>query len=262
MPGFVHPQASSTPPQEPGVVCVRVGRWLHPVPAIPAVVHAPMAGNRSVPPELMRPRLNDDRETPLFRMNRVNISSPMFPVRGLVSHMSFEQACADPMIQINPKVLGFIPSAIWVSGNETFGNLVNTFFRRRNSSHSKFSYKLFNALRLSEVFPDFVCHVGIQWVTDHVFMVRRRDFARLIGVKTVEGGLFHQQGNFPSHGFIELTFAESDAMSRAHGFGPCDLSIVRFVHHGTGLFTRFSTEASLEQCRWSAERLSDDQQSK
>jgi hypothetical protein len=107
-------------------------------------------------------------------------------------------------------------------------------------------------LKLSEACPEFQEHLGIQWVTDEIFRVHRTNFARLIGVKTVEGGLFHQQGNFPSHGFVELSFVESDAISRAKGFGPCDLSVVRFMRHATGGFGRYSTEASLQdRCKWS-----------
>jgi hypothetical protein len=167
------------------------------------------------------------------------------------SQVSFEEVCADPTVVLNPKGLGFIPFSAWPGDSITFGQLVNTFFRRRNSVHCKFPCKVFNALKLSEACPDFRQHLGIQWVTDEIFRVHRTNFARLIGVKTVEGGLFHQQGNFPSHGFVELPFAESDNISRAHGFGPCDLSVVRFMKHATGGFERNSSEASLENCKWS-----------
>ena len=182
---------------------------------------------------------------------RLNVSAPLLQCRKPINQMSFEEVCMDPSIVLNPRQLGFIPSSSWSTESMTFGMLVTTFFRRRNSMHCKFPYKLFNALRLSELFPEFIEHLGIQWVTDVVFWVHRRNFARLLGVKTVEGGLFHQQGNFPSHGFVELPFAESDAMSRAHGLGPCDLSVVRFVQHSQGIFTRYSTEESLEKCKWS-----------
>lgn len=175
-----------------------------------------------------------------------------------VDHMSFEEVCMNPAIVINPKRLGFIPQCAWLSSNVrlTFGALVENFFRKRNSIHCKFPDKLYNALKLSEAFPEFRDHLGIQWVNDVVIRVHRNNFARLIGVKTVEGGLFHQQGNFPSHGFVELSFEESDAISRACGFGPCDLSVVRFVRHSCGLFTRYSQEITLEQCKWTNQSTS------
>ena len=194
---------------------------------------------------------DDDWKISSLSMRRMNISSPLFQLRRPIGQLTFDEVCADPTIMVNPRRLGFIPSCAWSTENVSFGILVTTFFRKRNSMHSKFPYKLYNALKLSEMCPEFTEHLGIQWVTDIVFRVHRNNFARLIGVKTVEGGLFHQQGNFPSHGFIELPFEESDALSREYGFGPCSLSVVRFVQHANGIFTRFSTEASLEQCKWS-----------
>lgn len=125
-----------------------------------------------------------------------------------------------------------------------------TFFRKRNSMHCKFPFKLFNALKLTQNCPEFLPHVGVEWVTDSVFRVHRAAFARLLGVKTIEGGLFHQQGNFPSHGFVELPFDVSDCISREAGLGPADLSQVRFMRHSAGLFVRQSTERDLESCKW------------
>ena len=29
-------------------------------------------------------------------------------------------------------------------------------------------------------------------------------FATLIGINTIQGGLFHKQGNFPRHGFLHI----------------------------------------------------------
>lgn len=43
------------------------------------------------------------------------------------------------------------------------------------------------------------------WVKDTVFKVDKCVFGRLLGIKSYDGGLFHSQGNFPSHGFRELT---------------------------------------------------------
>lgn len=177
-------------------------------------------------------------------------SFPLFPVRRPIEKMDFEKMCMDPTVTINPRALQFIPTAAWASDNMSFGLLVSTFFRKRNSMHCKFPYKLYNALKMTQFCPEFIPHVGVEWVTDSVFRVHRVVFARLLGVRTVEGGLFHQQGNFPSHGFIELPFDQSDRISRECGFGPADLSQVRFMTHTSGEFVRQSTEDDLEKCRW------------
>ena len=179
-----------------------------------------------------------------------NSSQPLFAVRRPIESMDFDEICLDPSVTINPQQLQFIPAAAWPPENISFGLLVSTFFRKRNSMHCKFPYKLYNALKMTQFCPEFTPHVGVEWITDSVFRVHRVIFARLLGVRTVDGGLFHQQGNFPSHGFLELPFEESDRISRANGLGPADLSQVRFMTHSSGQFVRQSTEADLGKCRW------------
>ena len=188
-----------------------------------------------------------------LREKNVAYSSPMFSIKTKsIADMSFDDVCSDPHIVVNPGRMGFIPSLIWSDETISFGFLVQTFFRKRNSSSSKFPHKLYNALKLSEYYPEFRRIVGICWVTDDVFRVDRNAFARLIGVKSVEGGLFHQQGNFPSHGFVELDFQQSEKLSLQHGFGHADLSEVRFIKSIQGHFTKYSTEKEIETFKWCA----------
>lgn len=178
-------------------------------------------------------------------------SCPSLLVTRSFNSIDFDKVCMDASFTINPRALGFVPSSAWSSDPISFGVLVATFFRRRNSANCKFHHKLFNALRLTQAFPELLPHVGVEWATEKVFRVHRNAFARLLGLRTVDGSLFHQQGNFPSHGFVELPFTESDQISRAAGFGPADLSEVRFVMHSAGIFRMQCTEADLELCKWS-----------
>jgi hypothetical protein len=76
---------------------------------------------------------------------------------------------------------------------------------------TRFLHKLFNALKISEVRPSLYPFVGVQWVTDTILKVDKARFARLLGTKCIDGALFHQQGNFPSHGFAELRIEEARA---------------------------------------------------
>ncbi|KAH0788351.1 hypothetical protein GPJ56_007825 [Histomonas meleagridis] len=177
-------------------------------------------------------------------------SMPRFQIRKPISEMTFDEFINDSSITINPYELGFIPKTAWENEQVPFGSIVSSFFRKRNSSQTKFTYKLYNALKLSEKMPEFIPHIGIEWATDTIIRVHREAFARLLGVKTIEGSLFHQQGNFPSHGFTELSFRDSDNLSRALNWGPADLSVVRFVTHSTGKFTKNSTEKDLKLCKW------------
>ena len=208
--------------------------------------HVDTARHRSLPIEPVRPPV----QIPIGFGRAHTTSQPALSLRQPVAELDFDKVCLDASVTVNPRRLGFVPASAWSNDAVPFGVLVATFFRKRNSMHCKFPFKLYNALKLTQQCPEFLAHVGVEWVTDSVFRVHRTEFARLLGVKTVEGGLFHQQGNFPSHGFVELPFDESDRISREAGLGPADLSQVRFMRHAAGNFVRQSTERDLETCRW------------
>lgn len=176
----------------------------------------------------------------------ISLSSP----RLLAETPTFEAACADPKFTINPAFLGFVPHDAWKDEPMPFGMLVMSFFRKRNSMHCKFPFKLYNALRLTDKLPSFFRYVGIRWITETVFMVDKHVFAKLLGVRTIDGSLFHQQGNFPSHGFVELNYLEAAEVAASGGLGEMDLSTVRLLKHGTGGFTRHCSETDLHQIKW------------
>lgn len=186
----------------------------------------------------------------LFSAKQMSESLPRFNIQTPIQSRPFEQVLTDPSITFSPSQIGLIPASTWSSDIITFGNLVQSFFRRRNSSASKFPYKLFNALRITELYPEYFPHIGVKWVDDNIIWVSREPFARLIGVRTIEGGLFHQQGNFPSHGFVELSFEESESVAAQHNLGHVALSHMRMVRHTAGVFKRGCTEADLEKCKW------------
>ena len=186
----------------------------------------------------------------LTTTKNISESVPRFAIQTPISERLFEDVCVDQSVQISPKNFGFIPLSAWSAESVTFGTLVSSFFRRRNSTSSKFPYKLYNALRITEFWPDYFPHIGVKWITDSIIWVNRESFARLLGVKTIEGGLFHQQGNFPSHGFEELSFEESEKVAAQLGLGKIDLSVMRLIRHTNGLFRRDSKESDLERCKW------------
>lgn len=186
----------------------------------------------------------------LISTKQYSESMPMFNIQQPISQRSFESLLNDPSLTFTPNQMGLIPSSTWSSEVVTFGAMVQNFFRRRNSSSSKFPYKLYNALRIVELYPEYFQHIGVRWVDDNIIWVNREPFAKLIGVKTIEGGLFHQQGNFPSHGFVELSFEESETVAAHHNLGHVDLSHMRMVRHSAGIFKRGCTEADLERCKW------------
>jgi hypothetical protein len=94
---------------------------------------------------------------------------------------------------------------------------VADFFQKKNNSNSRFSHKLYNALKIADDGPSYVGFFGVEWISETVLKVDKRAFARLFGIRIINGSLFHQHGNFPSHGFVQVsekmareTFSEAD----------------------------------------------------
>jgi hypothetical protein len=73
----------------------------------------------------------------------------------------FMDVLADPSETINPKQLGFIPVSAWLNHDMTFGQLVESFFQRKNCAQGRFCHKLFNALRLATAAPHLVRYIGV-----------------------------------------------------------------------------------------------------
>lgn len=162
----------------------------------------------------------------------------------------FTNALEDQSLTVNPASAGFIPSKLWTNEPLTFGVLVCTFFQRKNNSNSRFPHKLYNAVKLSELGGKFPDLVGVRWMNDFVLRVDKRPFARLIGLKSVDGSLFHQQGNFPSHGFVEISQEEVQEICPDVDTKGIDFDNQRLIMHSTRQFVRDSTEESIEACRW------------
>lgn len=167
----------------------------------------------------------------------------------------FLAACSDPNLRFNPRQLGFIPQSIWTDQEISFGEVVTEFFQRKNNANSRFSHKLFNALILSDLNPIYPQLVGVFWLTNTILRVDKRAFARLLGIKSIDGSLFHQQGNFPSHGFFEIGAGD------VHQYCPPGLDLtgvdfenIRLLIHSEHLFMRGCTEADIENCRWASSR--------
>ena len=170
--------------------------------------------------------------------------------RGEVRHLnlasvSFNDAIADQNLKLNPVKLGFIPTSFWHDREMTFGQMRADFFRSKNNSNCRFPHKLYDALILSELRPEFVELVGCQWVDDKTIKINRENFARLLGIKSVEGSLFHKQGNFPSHGFVEV----DPQVVRAR-FPDFDFGKDRLLTHKDGVFVKGCTEDDITRCRW------------
>jgi hypothetical protein len=75
-------------------------------------------------------------------------------------------------------------------------------------------------------------------------------FARLLGIKTIDGSLFHKQGNFPSHGFLEMAPDEARCLLPSALLEGVDFDRVRLMTHEPGDFFKGCGLEILRKCRW------------
>jgi hypothetical protein len=116
--------------------------------------------------------------------------------------------------------------------------------------HCQFPLKLYNALPLTTKCPEFYQYIGVRWMTDEVFLVEKYLFAKLLGVRSIDGSLFHRQENFPSHGFAEMSFQDAQEIARANGVNEINSQTMRFLRHKSGAFTRHSNEDVIHELEW------------
>lgn len=88
------------------------------------------------------------------------------------------------------------------------------YFTRRNGVARQFEFKLYNALCITSSVPEAYEFVGAVWVSDTVMKINAHAFANLLGIHTVQGGLFHKQGNFSRHGLQHVLRASSLELSK------------------------------------------------
>lgn len=161
----------------------------------------------------------------------------------------FYNACSDKTFVLNPCSMGFIPSKYWPDENIPFGDIVADFFQRKNNVNCRFSHKLFNAIQISKNFPDLKFFSGVEWLGSKVLKVNKNQFARLLGIHSIDGSLFHQQGNFTTHGFVEISEEEASKIV-GEDIGRIDFDKVKLLIHQNGVFVRDVTEDQLNQCKW------------
>jgi hypothetical protein len=161
----------------------------------------------------------------------------------------FLRLCLDCRATFNPHHLGFIPSSAWTDAEVRFGDLVTDFFQRKNNANCRFSHKLYNALRITRSDRFYFHYIGVEWLSQDVMKVDKHIFAQLLGIKSVDGSLFHQQGNFPSHGFVELGRVEAMLQPFVELEG-IDFDKMRLLVHQDHIFVKDASETNLLNCTW------------
>jgi hypothetical protein len=161
------------------------------------------------------------------------------------SDQNFAEICQNSSVTLNPAALGFIPVYFWPNKEVPFADLVYDFFQRKNNVNARFLHKLFNALRISTIDPAWAEIVGVQWQAPFVIRVNKGEFARLLGIKAVEGSLFHQQGNFTTYGFVELNREQVQMYCPDTDLTTVDFDNVRLLVHQPGIFVSNCGEQQL-----------------
>ena len=163
----------------------------------------------------------------------------------------------DPMLAmcnseiIDPVALGFIPKTTWASWKPTsVQGLHDSYFSRKNSVSRRFEHKLWNCLKITSAFPQLTKTIGVQWVTNKIIKVYKHPFAKFLAISCVDGGLFHKQGNFTRHGFIDLSEAEAQRQLTPEQLADVDFRDVHLIMHVRGEFASDASEESIANCRW------------
>lgn len=150
---------------------------------------------------------------------------------------------------IYPSQIGLIPHDFWRKFESiTFQQMVEMYFHKRNSSPYRFTYKLYNALLISEKIPSLLPYIGATWQTNKILKIYKTPFSRLIGTRVADNSLFHKQGNFTTHGFQELTTEE--ALAKNIDVRQIDFDEIRLLIHLEDKFFRHCGEKVINSCIW------------
>lgn len=170
------------------------------------------------------------------------------------SNQRFLEALEDKSLRFSQKIYGFYPKCHFTKDSYCFSELVNNFFHRKNNSNCRFSHKLFNALKIVEKNPNLFYLFGVKWITNNVFKVDKFIFGRLLGVTSIDGSLFHQQGNFRSHSFVELKKEEINQLRKVtDDLSDVDFIRVKVLKHQYGNFNKESDDVTVTNCKWKSQ---------
>lgn len=202
----------------------------------------------------------DNSQLTLTPFDEPNMSYPDESVNLQPTQVpSFEDVYNDETCIINPTQIHLLPEKYWSqqSPTLTFAQMVNSYFKQNRTQNSTFMLKLYNLLLISINYPILEKALGVRWVNDNVIEVSRSGLVNIFNLRenTVDGSMFHRQGNFPTHKFIEvnesnfqqLGFYEYPKMPRIQGD-------TKFFMHEPHIFTRRPmTEMELKSIKYSNE---------
>lgn len=158
--------------------------------------------------------------------------------------------CKDDLVDV--KMMGLVPSQFWdkyQSSMIPLQTIIEEFFYRRTSNTTKFIFKLYNALRITTYYPEYKDIIGVYWISEEIFVVLRHEFAVLNNIKIEKGALFHQHGNFTTHGFEQISTSEIASKFGKEFVTEFNIKNTVFCQHKFKAFTKRTIgEQILEEC--------------
>lgn len=91
---------------------------------------------------------------------------------------------------------------------------------------------------ITKTFPDSYPFIGVVWVTDRVFKVNSTIFAYLLGIHSIQGGLFHKQGNFSRHNYQQVLKQNSHDIETNVDISDVDDFLIRLFIDSENRFSR------------------------
>jgi hypothetical protein len=97
--------------------------------------------------------------------------------------------------------------------------------------------------------PLYIGFLGVERISEMVLTVDRKAFAWLLGIKTMDRSLFHQQGTLQSCGFVQASKkAAQETLSEADR-EDVDDDNVSLLTYQPGILIRGCTEEVIERCK-------------
>lgn len=155
----------------------------------------------------------------------------------------FDEALRDENLIINPYKSGFQPSSYWEEHDQdlTFEKLVTNYFNiKPKGKITKFIFKLYNMLILTNVDERYKDIVGFNWYSDYVIAVNRLAASAMLNLSTSNYDVILPE-MFDNYGFDEVTH-DNFRLAKLDAF-PDDV-ILKFYFHRDFLFSRKELTAS------------------
>jgi hypothetical protein len=151
---------------------------------------------------------------------------------------------------LDPVALGFIPASAWQPRPVSLHYLYETYFSRKNNVNRRFEHKLWNALAITRHYPHLIKLVGVTWMTERIIKVYKHAFGKLLGIGAIDGGLFHKQGNFTRHGFVQVPDVLARQEIAEDQLADVENRDTILLWHKDQSFSMKSTEDGIGLCRW------------